>query len=108
MLVDPSQSSHNLHMLSLTNSHGVGGGTCLSVISCPCCGVCLLCIRVRCIHGTVQVSSFYFQPKGEGKARLHAASIVFITAGRGIVYINHVLMRFLDEMNSLAVGCSDR
>ena len=30
-------------------------------------------IRVRCIHGTVQGSSFYFQPKGEGKARLHAA-----------------------------------
>ena len=83
MLVDPSQSSHHLYMLSLTNSHGVGGGTCLSVVSCPCCRACRLCIRVRCMHGTVQVSSFHFQPKGEGKAHLHAASIVFITAGRG-------------------------
>ena len=67
MLVDPFQSSHHLYM-SLANSHGVGGGTCLSVVNCPCCGACLLCIRVRCMHGTVQVSSFYFQPKGEGKA----------------------------------------
>ena len=83
MLVNPS---HNLYMLSPTNSHGVGGGTCLSVVSCPCCGACLLCIRVRCIHGTVQVRSFYFQPKGEGKALLHAASIVLITAGRGSLY----------------------
>ena len=62
----------SIHLITctccLTNSHGVGGGTCLSVVSCPCCGACLLCIRVRCIHGTVQVSSFYFQPKGEGKA----------------------------------------
>ena len=27
MLVDPSQSSHQLHMLSPINSHGVGAGT---------------------------------------------------------------------------------
>ena len=42
---------------------------------------------------------FYFQPKGEGKARLHAAStcIVLITAGRGIVYINHLLMSSLTK-----------
>ena len=65
MLVDPFQYSHHLHMLSPTNIHGVGAGTCLSVISCPCCGTCISCIRV---HGTVQVSSFYFQPKDEGKA----------------------------------------
>ena len=38
------------------------------------------------MHGTVQVSSLYFQPKGEGKALLHAASIVLITAGRGSLY----------------------
>ena len=67
MLVNPFQSSHHLYM-SLANSHGVGGGTCLSVVSCPCCGACLLCISGRCMHCTVQVSSFYFQPKGEGKA----------------------------------------
>ena len=36
--------------------------------------------------------------------RLHAASIVLITAGRGIVYINHLLMRFLDEMNLISGG----
>ena len=50
------------------------------------------------MHGTVQVSSFYFQPKGEGKARLHAASIALITAGR----VNHLLMRFLGEMNLIS------
>ena len=33
-------------------------------------------ITVMCMHGTVQVSSFFFQPKGEGKARLHAAKIL--------------------------------
>ena len=49
-------------------------------------GACLLCIRVRCVHSTVQVSSFYFQPKGEGKVRLHAASIELITAGRSSLY----------------------
>ena len=100
MLVDASQPSH-LCMLSLTNSHGAGGDTCLSVASCPCCGACLLCIKVRCMHGTV--SSLYFQPQGEGKAGLHA-SIVLITAGRGIVYINHLLMRFLDGMNLISGG----
>ena len=32
--------------------------------------------------------------------RLHAASIVLITAGRG----NHLLMRFLGEMNLISGG----
>ena len=36
--------------------------------------------------------------------RLHAASIVLITSGRGIVYINHLLIRFLDEMNLISGG----
>ena len=62
-------------------------------------------LRVRCMHGTVQVSSFYFQPKGEGKVRLHAAN----NCWEGYrPYIDHLLMKFLGEMNSLAVGCSDR
>ena len=52
------------------------------------------------MHSTVQVSSFYFQPKGERKARLHAASIVTITAGRGIVYINHLLIPIRNELIS--------
>ena len=34
-LDDASQCSH-LCILSLTNSQGVGAGTCLSVLSCPC------------------------------------------------------------------------
>ena len=64
LMVHP-QSSHHLHMLSPTNGHGVGAGTCryfchqLSML-----WDLSLCIRV---HGTVQASSFYIQPKGEGK-----------------------------------------
>ena len=45
-----------------------------------------------------------FSTKGEGKARLQAASIVLITDGRGIVYISHLLMRFLDGMNLISGG----
>ena len=45
-----------------------------------------------------------FSTKGEGKTRLHAASIVLITAGGEVVYINHLLMRFLGGMNLISGG----
>ena len=53
---------------------------------------------VRCIHGTVKVSSFYFQPKG----KVRRICMQLVTAGRVIVYSKPLPNEFLDEMNLIS------
>ena len=59
-----------------------------------------------------QVILFSFEPKGTyvyvKVRRIFMAVSGLITAGRGTVDINHLLMRFHHRVNSLAVGRRDR